>query len=702
MSTRLPGDNPTAYLGLKETNPPQLYFRNRAPLVTDSRPYDKGDIWIDEVALEGYTLARNIGGVATWIGMAGGVGLDTLTGNAGGAVPPDGADNINFLGAGGLTVTGNPGTFTLTVAPSGGGSVTETLTGDAGGAVGPDGVGNIDILGNTAGYLNGIQFTGTPGANTMTAMDLRNITIYVVDAVAGQTEYQTVQAAINAANAAGGGTVYIRPGVYIEDLVLYDAVDLTAAVATPAGYQTTITGVHTPPATGTMSIRNLALTSATDILNSAVAGTTTIVIIDCITDCATGYTFNLANWTGLVAFIGSHSVGTQDGMADIGAGGADFLGLNSTMGVGTAQVGALGGTIRINNCNINCQMDWVGTAAGVIRSSQVTETWLVSDNASCVMTDTLFINSASQTFLNHTSNGNVTLSNVTISTDQDPNVITGTGTVIFGSVVFTGGADINAGITKESVQSVETGPVHIGSGATDITNHIDIVEEVIGDDVTIYALNTDNTGAASHTIVNLLTGGASGGDPFLHLEILAGTDYSFGIDNSDGDILKLTDGASPSAGTEILTVDPGNANAITFNAVYEFPTADGNAGETLVTDGAGNVDWAFGALAWVEVTAATQAMAVNTAYGANRGAGVTFTLPATAVAGTVMKIVGMLGLWVLAQNAGQSVEVGMFTTTVGAGGSLTATNLGDCITLRCIVADTTWRIESMMGNPAIV
>ncbi|GAG27416.1 unnamed protein product, partial [marine sediment metagenome] len=261
-------------------------------------------------------------------------------------------------------------------------------------------------------------------------------TVYVVDAVAGQTEYQTVQAAVDAANAAGGGTVYVRPGIYVEDLTLYDAVDIIAAVATPAGFETTITGVHTPPAAGAVSLRNLSLTSITDILNSAVAGTTTIVIIDCITDCATGYTFNLANWTGLIAFINSHSVGTQDGLADIGAGGADFLGLNSTLGIGTAQLGALGGNVRINNCNINCQMDWVGNAAGIIRASQVTETWLVSDNAACVMTDTLFINAASATFLNHTSTGNVTLSNVTISTDQDPDVITGTGTVIFGSVVF--------------------------------------------------------------------------------------------------------------------------------------------------------------------------------------------------------------------------------------------------------------------------
>lgn len=38
-----------------------------------------------------------------------------LTGNSGGAVPPDGSGNINILGAGGVLVTGNPGTNTLTI-----------------------------------------------------------------------------------------------------------------------------------------------------------------------------------------------------------------------------------------------------------------------------------------------------------------------------------------------------------------------------------------------------------------------------------------------------------------------------------------------------------------------------------------------------------------------------------------------------------
>lgn len=45
--------------------------------------------------------------------------VETLTGNSGGAVGPDGAHNINVVGSGGVTVTGNPGTNTLTITSSG-------------------------------------------------------------------------------------------------------------------------------------------------------------------------------------------------------------------------------------------------------------------------------------------------------------------------------------------------------------------------------------------------------------------------------------------------------------------------------------------------------------------------------------------------------------------------------------------------------
>lgn len=46
--------------------------------------------------------------------------IQTLTGNSGGAIPPTGG-NVNILGSGSVTVSGNAGTSTLTISVSGSG-----------------------------------------------------------------------------------------------------------------------------------------------------------------------------------------------------------------------------------------------------------------------------------------------------------------------------------------------------------------------------------------------------------------------------------------------------------------------------------------------------------------------------------------------------------------------------------------------------
>ena len=60
--------------------------------------------------------------------------VDTLTGDTGGAVGPDGANNINLITGVGLTSTGNPGTntitFSLDTAQEGTGTTVGAVTAD--------------------------------------------------------------------------------------------------------------------------------------------------------------------------------------------------------------------------------------------------------------------------------------------------------------------------------------------------------------------------------------------------------------------------------------------------------------------------------------------------------------------------------------------------------------------------------------------
>jgi len=87
----------------------------------------------------------------------------------------------------------------------------------------------------------------------------------------------------------------------------------------------------------------------------------------------------------------------------------------------------------------------------------------------------------------------------------------------------------------------------------------------IGGGVQRIVSNTDNTNAASDAFYHALTGGASGGDPHIHFEVDGVTEYSLGIDNTDADDFKLTTGASPSAGTELIIVETGGDVIIPAN-----------------------------------------------------------------------------------------------------------------------------------------
>jgi len=66
--------------------------------------------------------------------------------------------------------------------------------------------------------------------------------------------------------------------------------------------------------------------------------------------------------------------------------------------------------------------------------------------------------------------------------------------------------------------------------------------------------HSDNTNTSSNAILEALSGGASGGDPFVHLQVSGTTEVSMGLDNTDSDKWKYTTGGSPSAGSERITV----------------------------------------------------------------------------------------------------------------------------------------------------
>ncbi len=140
--------------------------------------------------------------------------------------------------------------------------------------------------------------------------------------------------------------------------------------------------------------------------------------------------------------------------------------------------------------------------------------------------------------------------------------------------------------------------------------------------------------------------------------------------------------------TTAASTDATKSGVAHFNS-SEF-TVDANGFVSIITGG----------MPWTDVTGATQALSVQNGYVTDRGAGVTYTLPATATFGDVIKIDGKLGITTIAQNANQAIRVSSSLSTTGVGGSVVGTNVGDCMTLRCTTggASTIWIAENLVGN----
>lgn len=124
-------------------------------------------------------------------------------------------------------------------------------------------------------------------------------------------------------------------------------------------------------------------------------------------------------------------------------------------------------------------------------------------------------------------------------------------------------------------------------------------------------------------------------------------------------------------------------------------TVTGNPGTNTET-----ISFAGSSVTWTDITSATQTLAVNSGYVTDRVGGVAYTLPATASFGDVIGIAGKLGAWSVAQNANQQIVIGSSSSTVGITGSISSTNVGDCVWLLCITggASTVWRAINLVGN----
>lgn len=317
---------------------------------------------------------------------------------------------------------------------------------------------------------------------------------YVVNATPGKGSYTTIQSAIDAANAAGGGTVYIQPGTYTENLTLFDKVDLWGAVGVADTSSCVITGVHTPPTSGALTIRNINLSNATDIFNSNASGTATLILIDCFVTVTNGYTFNLPNWTGTFVAFDVGQGGTDNGEIN-NTGGATVFYTNVTAGKGSANTCTISGPFEIFDVAFNCPLTIQGSATGTINGGSWILNTLTTSNTASVQINNSLLSTGSNISITHNSSSPLILGDVSINSSAT-NVITGTGTVKIGSVTFENSSGIT-GVTVDQTSALQTGTAFLNNlsfnrGSTTINSDGQLI---IGDSTGVPKIATLTAGS---------------------------------------------------------------------------------------------------------------------------------------------------------------------------------------------------------------
>lgn len=148
------------------------------------------------------------------------------------------------------------------------------------------------------------------------------------------------------------------------------------------------------------------------------------------------------------------------------------------------------------------------------------------------------------------------------------------------------------------------------------------------------------------------------------------------------------------------------SSALTNGQIIIGSTGATPVAATITAGGGINITNAAGAitisatasgLSWSTIAGTLQAAVVDSAYVVGNAGLTTITLPTTAPLGSSIAVEGLgAGGWVLAAGAGQTIKIGLNTTTVA--GSLASTAPNDNVYVVCIVPNTTWRVQTTNSN----
>jgi hypothetical protein len=344
-------------------------------------------------------------------------------------------------------------------AGGGGGGTLSQLTPDSGGAV-LSIAGNINISG-----IGGLT-TRNAGAATLSIDDKRWTTQFVVDPSStpgSDAEFTTITAAVAAASAAGGGTVFARTGTYTESFSLPPGVALVSYASIPTAFGPSVgaivDGTITISGAGEMIIDGISLSNSSGASALDFPGTNGILckISNCFITGGSTAAITSENRSANAFFTNSFIVGTTDFINSTGSsvafqscsflnlGGSPALIFNGSDARAEFQYCHTDGPfILTNGSQISCAnvdansasvADSQMMAFGTSFNSSSGPAIITTGSASAKLLQSTFSSSGSEA-INIGVGTNITLDQGSITSNGGTFAVAGTGSLSYGLLEF--------------------------------------------------------------------------------------------------------------------------------------------------------------------------------------------------------------------------------------------------------------------------
>jgi hypothetical protein len=126
-------------------------------------------------------------------------------------------------------------------------------------------------------------------------------------------DFATIQSAIDTAKANGGGTIYLQPGTYQENLVLAPGITLEGCGIADLKF-VVIEGQHILPETGEIGFNHIFFSHPTaTFISGCPKGNPNLLFRSCVFEVDNGYTLNIPTLRGTVIFFDCLSAGNDNG-----------------------------------------------------------------------------------------------------------------------------------------------------------------------------------------------------------------------------------------------------------------------------------------------------------------------------------------------------------------------------------------------------